>query len=73
MQDEPIRLPPVMYSRLVSKATDDGFLCPECGAEAIVATWAATRGKPRQLEVVTSIRICSADAAHPEPLPKPRR
>jgi hypothetical protein len=71
MQDEPNRLRQVIYSRLVSKATDSGFFCPECGAGAIVATWSATYGKTRKPEALTSIRICSADSSHPEPLANP--
>ena len=71
MQEEPVRLRPVMYSRLVSRVTDTGFVCSECGADAIVATWAATYGGTRKPEALTSIRVCSADAAHPEPLSNP--
>jgi hypothetical protein len=66
-------LPQVMHSRLLSRVTDTGFVCPECGADAIVATWAATHGERRGREILTSIRICSANAAHPEPRPDPDR
>ena len=71
MEEESGRLMPEMYSSLVSRVTDPDFVCPECGAAAIVATWIATYGKTRKPDALTSIRICSADAAHPEPLAKP--
>jgi hypothetical protein len=71
VSDEPVRLQQVMYSRLLSKVTDTGFVCPECGADAIVATWVASYGETRKPDALTSIRICSSDAGHPEPLANP--
>lgn len=71
MQEEPVWPSQVMYSSLVSRVTDADFVCPECGAAAIIATRAATYGQSRKPDAHTSIRICSVDAAHPDPLPKP--